>query len=98
VYGRYDWLEGGAFTDTNRAVTVNGVLVTGITRSTPKEHDYVIGWQHLYDQNIKLVAEYRNHVFDDAAAGVPIVTLGAGAITPAQLKDNGFTLRVMFGF
>ncbi len=86
AYARYDWLRGDAFDDTTR--TVNGV--TGITLSTPKEHDYVLGWQHLYDQNIKLVAEYRRHVFDDTASGP--------GVSSAKLTDNGLTLRVMFGF
>jgi hypothetical protein len=86
AYARYDWLRGDAFNDTNS--TVNGVR--GITMSTPKEHDYVIGWQHLYDQNIKLVAEFRHHVFDDTATGA--------GIAAARLTDNGFTLRAMFGF
>jgi hypothetical protein len=93
LYGRYDWLRGDAFDDTG--LTVNGN--TGITRSTPKEHDYVIGWQHLYEQNIKLVAEFRTHKFDDTATGALIPTLGV-ATTPARLTDNGFTFRVMFGF
>jgi hypothetical protein len=93
AYVRYDWLRGDAFNDT--ASTVNGV--TGITRSTPKEHDWVLGWQHLYDQNIKLVGEFRHHVFDDTATGALIPTLGV-ATNPARLTDNGFTLRVMFGF
>ena len=51
VYARYDYLKGDPFDDT--ISTVNAV--TGITRSTPKEHDLVLGWQHLYEQNVKLV-------------------------------------------
>jgi hypothetical protein len=93
VYSRYDWLKGDAFDDTNS--TVNGV--TGITRSTPKENDLIVGWQHLYDQNIKLVAEYRHHRFEDTATGGVIPTLGV-ATKEAHLTDNGFTLRAMFGF
>jgi hypothetical protein len=101
-YGRYDWLRGNAFDDTT--ATVNGV--TGITRSMPKEHDWVLGWQHLYDQNIKLVAEYRRHIFDDTATGGAIAMpagaagapLAASSANAARLTDNGFTFRVMFGF
>ena len=86
VYARYDRLKGDAFNDTT--VTMNGV--TGITLSTPKEHDVVLGWQHLYEQNVKLVAEFRQHTFEDTATGA-----GQSA---AKLTDQGFTLRVMFGF
>ena len=93
AYVRYDWLRGNAFNDT--ASTVNGA--TGITRSTPKESDWVLGWQHLYDQNIKLVGEFRHHIFEDTASGGVIPTLGV-ATNPARLVDNGFTLRAMFGF
>lgn len=104
LYGRYDWLRGDAFDDT--ALTANGV--TGTTRSTPKERDWVIGWQHLYSQNIKLMAEFRHHVFDDTATGgaigIPVgaaagtAALGAASANAAKLTDNGFTLRLMFGF
>lgn len=93
TYLRYDWVKGDPFDDTTS--TVNGV--TGITRSTPKEHDWIIGYQHLYEQNIKLVAEYRQHVFEDTATGGVIPTLGV-ATNPAKLSDKGFTLRAMFGF
>jgi len=93
TYLRYDWIKGDPFDDTTS--TVNGV--TGITRSTPKEHDWIIGYQHLYEQNIKLIAEYRQHVFEDTASGGVIPTLGV-ATNPAKLSDKGFTLRAMFGF
>ena len=94
AYLRYDWIKGDDFNDTNS--TVNGV--TGITRSSPEEYDVVLGWQHLYDQNIKLVAEYRYHRFDDSATGAPIPTLSPNNVTHAHLTDNGFTVRAMFGF
>jgi hypothetical protein len=93
TYARLDWLKGDAFNDT--ALTVNGN--TGITNSTPKEHDWILGYQHLYEQNIKLVAEFRHHTFEDTATGPVIPTLGV-ATNPAKLSDNGFTLRAMFGF
>jgi len=93
AYLRYDWVKGDAFDDTRS--TVNGVI--GITRSTPKENDIIVGWQHLYDQNIKLVAEYRHHRFEDSATGGVIPTLGV-ATNEAHLTDNGFTIRAMFGF
>ncbi|MGB7541971.1 MAG: hypothetical protein WBM28_08150, partial [Burkholderiales bacterium] len=86
TYARYDWIKGDAFNDT--ASIVNGV--SGITMATPKEHDIVLGWQHLVEQNVKLVAEYRSHTFDDTATGP--------GVNPARLTDNGFTMRVMFGF
>ena len=93
VYGRYDRLKGGAYDDTS--VTLNGV--TGITRAMPKEHDYVVGWQHLIEQNVKLVVEGRYHLYDDQATGGLIASLGV-ATTPAKLKDTGGTVRIMFGF
>ncbi len=98
AYLRYDYVKGDAFDDTG--VTLNGN--TGITRSTPKEKDWIIGFQHMIDQNIKLVGEYRNHQFDDTASGAlpgaAAASLGTASINQASLKDNGFTLRMMFGF
>ena len=94
TYLRYDWIKGDAFDDTGS--TVNGV--TGITRSTPKENDIIVGWEHLYDQNIKLIAEYRHHRFEDSATGGLISTLGPASTHEAHLTDNGFTVRAMFGF
>jgi hypothetical protein len=83
VYARYDNVKGDPFNDT----TVTANSVTGITASTPKEHDVVIGAQHLIQQNVKLVGEYRTHKFEDTATP-----------TAAKLSDNGFTLRIMMGF
>jgi hypothetical protein len=94
LYGRYDYLSGDPFDDTK--TTVNGV--TGITRSTPKEHDLVFGWQHLYEQNVKFVFEYRSHTFEDNATGAVIAGLGPNSANSAKLTDQGFTARVMFGF
>ncbi len=84
VYGRYDYVRGDRFNDTD--VVVNGVR--GITSVEPKEWDVVLGAQHLLDSNIKLIGEYRHHRFEDAA-GMPNV---------ARLTDDGFTIRVMLGF
>jgi len=83
AYARYDHIKGDAFNDTT--ISRNGV--TGITKSTPSEWDYVVGLQHLLNQNTKLVAEYRHHSFEDTASPVA-----------SRLKDDGFTLRAMFGF
>lgn len=94
VYGRYDYLTGDPFDDTTS--TVNGV--TGITRSTPKEHDVVLGWQHLYQPNVKFVFEFREHKFEDTATGPVIGALGATSAQGAKLTDHGLTARVMFGF
>ncbi len=94
LYGRFDYLKGDPFDDTGS--TVNGV--SGITRSTPKEHDYILGWQHLYEQNVKFIFEFRHHVFEDAATGAAIPGLGPTSGNAAKLTDNGFTARVMFGF
>lgn len=93
AYVRYDWINADTYNDTR--LTANGV--TGITNSKPKERDWVLGFQHLYDQNIKLVLEYRHHNFDDTATGAVIPTLGV-ATNAARLSDNGLTMRVMFGF
>jgi hypothetical protein len=94
LYARYDWLRANGFDDTGQ--TVNGV--TGITRATPKEWDAVVGWQHLYQQNVKLVFEFRHHVYDDSATGPAIVGLAPSSANAAKLTDNGFTARAMFGF
>ena len=90
AYGRYDWLKGDAFDDTSVSVRDStGAAVFGVTKSTPKERDFILGFQHLIDENVKFIFEARHHVFDDAATGV-----GRGG----NLTDNGFTTRVMFGF
>jgi hypothetical protein len=83
AYARYDYLKGDTFNDT----TVTMGAFTGITASTPKEHDFILGAQYLIEQNVKLVGEFRSHKFEDT-------------ITPtaAKLSDNGFTLRIMLGF
>jgi hypothetical protein len=78
TYLRYDRVKGDAFDDTT---------VGGITKSKPNEWDTVFGLQHLYDENVKLIFEYRHHEFEDSS--MPIT---------AKLKDDGFTARVMFGF
>jgi hypothetical protein len=83
TYARYDWIKGDAFNDTG--LSVGGVF--GVTKSTPSENDFVLGYQHLAYQNVKLIAEYRHHKFEDKSTAIP-----------AQLTDNGFTVRVMFGF
>ena len=72
--------------------------MTGITRSTPKENDVIVGVQHLLDENTKFIAEYRTHTFDDTATGGVIGGLGASSANVAHLKDTGFTIRMMFGF
>jgi len=100
AYARYDYVKGDPFDDTG--VTRNGVV--GITRSTPKETDWILGYQYMIDQNIKLVGEYRNHTYNDYASGsingVSGAALGltTNTINQASLKDNGFTVRMMFGF
>ena len=91
VYARYDWIKGDNIND--KGVLVNGV--TGLTNSTPNEKDYIVGWQHLVDQNVKFIAEYRRHTFEDTATD-------RNALSPqpfaAKLTDNGFTVRMMYGF
>ena len=87
AYARYDSIKGDNIND--KSVLMNGV--TGLTNSTPKEKDFILGWQHLVDQNIKLIAEFRHHVFEDNAKD-------ASQPSVAKLTDNGFTLRAMFGF
>ncbi|MGZ5784551.1 MAG: hypothetical protein ACXWJM_01425 [Ramlibacter sp.] len=98
AYVRYDYIKGDAFDDTN--VVANGA--TGITRTSPREKDIVVGYQTLLDQNIKFVGEYRSHRFDDTASGAlsanAAAALGTTAVNQAHLKDNGITLRVMVGF
>ena len=57
----------------------------GVTHAAPSESAILVGVQHLIDANKKMTFEYRHHAFKDAA-------------TTAQLTDDGYTLRVMFGF
>lgn len=87
AYARYDTIKGDSFNDT--AVRVNGF--TGLTNSTPSEKDYILGWQRLVEQNVKFIAEYRHHTFEDKATSL-------AQPVPAKLTDDGFTMRMMFGF
>lgn len=82
AYARYDYIKGDNINDT---------AIGGITNATPSEKDFIVGWQHLVDQNVKFVAEFRHHAFEDKAtsASQPVI---------AKLTDDGFTARVMFGF
>ena len=91
VYARYDWIKGDNIND--KGVIFNGIA--GVTNSTPKENDFIVGWQHLVDQNVKMIAEYRRHTFEDKATDNNVLTPQPYA---AKLTDNGFTLRVMYGF
>jgi hypothetical protein len=81
MYTRYDWVRGDNFNDTNSLV--NGI--SGITNTTPTEWDVVAGWQHLVNQNTKLVAEFRHHKYQDQ-------------ITGASLKDDGVQVKFLIGF
>jgi hypothetical protein len=94
AYVRYDYLRGDAYDDT--AASVNGN--TGITRATPTETDWVIGYQHLLEENLKFVAEYRSHKYDDDATGAAIAGLGATSANAAHLSDTGITVKLMIGF
>jgi hypothetical protein len=93
LYVRYDYITGDAYDDTS--VVLNGNR--GITRSTPKENDWIFGYQRMIHEHVKWVFEYRHHQFDDTARGAVIPTLGV-ATNPARLTDDGFTLKCMFGF
>lgn len=93
VYGRYDYIKGDNINDKAIVSSVTGL--NGITNSTPNEKDYILGWQHLVDQNVKMIAEFRRHVFEDKATDNNVLTPQPYA---AKLTDNGFTLRVMYGF
>jgi hypothetical protein len=79
TYARIDWILGKKFDDTGAG---------GITRADPREWDVIAGVQHLVLQNLKLIAEYRHHEFEDRA----------GTPRTAKLTDDGFTLRAMVGF
>lgn len=78
VYARYDWIDGMSFDDTT---------VGGESKARPKEWDLVAGLQFLVLENLKMIAEYRHHEFDDRVA--------SGSST---LIDDGFTIRAMTGF
>ena len=75
TYARYDWVQGKKFDDGN-------------IRADPSEWDIILGAQHTVLTNLKLVAEYRHHEFEDKA----------GTPRTAKLTDDGFTLRAMVGF
>jgi hypothetical protein len=79
AYARYDWIQGKRFDDT---------VAGGITRADPSEWDVIAGAQHTVLANLKLIAEYRHHEFEDKA----------GTPRTAKLTDDGFTLRAMVGF
>ncbi len=87
VYARYDYIKGDNINDTG--ASYNGLR--GVTNSTPKENDFIVGWQHMFEQNVKGIAEFRHHVFEDTATD-------RTQPFPAKLTDDGFTLRVMYGF
>ncbi len=57
LYGRYDWIEGERFNDTD--VTINGASGT-IGPVEPSLWDVVIGAQYFLYENFKLIAEYRH--------------------------------------
>lgn len=81
AYARYDWIDGDQFDDT---------AVGGITRVDPREWDIIGGLQFLVPgvQNLKIIAEYRHHEFEDRASRP----------NQASLTDDGVTLRAMVGF
>lgn len=56
LYGRYDWIDGDRFNDTD--VTINGASGT-IGPVKPRLWDVVIGAQYFLYENFKLIAEYR---------------------------------------
>ncbi len=93
VYGRYDWIRANTFDDTP---------LGGITFSAPRDQDVVAGVQYTPWENVKLVGEYRHHVFEDRAVGTPVDLTGLQPFltrtTTAQIKDDGFTARLMMGF
>ncbi len=79
IYARYDWVNGKKYDDT---------AAGGITRADPREWDVIAGLQFLVLEDLKIVAEYRHHEFEDRA----------GTPRAATLTDDGFTLRAMVGF
>jgi hypothetical protein len=81
AYTRYDWIKGDTFNDTD--THVQGV--TGITNTKPEEWDAILGFQHTLYENMKFIAEYRHHQYEDKVSG-------------AKLSDDGFTTRLMIGF
>jgi hypothetical protein len=80
AYGRYDWLRGDRFDDT--ALGGN----TGPVK--PREWAATFGLQWYALENLKLLAEYNRHEFENTAS------------TPRKQKINEdfFTLRVSLGF
>ena len=89
AYGRYDWIRGNRFNDT---------AAGGVTFSDPREWDVVFGIQYAWYENVKVVAEYRHHVFEDRATGSPPGTAFPIRTQSATLTDDGGTVRLMVGF
>jgi hypothetical protein len=82
AYARFDWIQGKEFND---------VPLGGVTDVKPREWDVVAGVQYLVYQNVKLVGEFRHHVYEDLQIKPPDTRT-------ARLTDDGGTLRVMMGF
>jgi hypothetical protein len=80
AYGRYDWLRGDRFDDTG----VGGV--TGPVK--PREWSAVGGLQWYVLENMKLLAEYSRHEFENSASSP----------SKSRLTENFVTLRVVLGF
>ncbi len=80
AYARYDWLRGDRFDDT----TVGGE--TGPVK--PREWAAVFGLQWYALENMKLVAEYSRHEFENTASSP----------SKQKLEEDFFTLRVAVGF
>ena len=60
AYGRYDWIEGDHFDDTD---------VGGVTGSVkPREWAAVAGLQWYVLENLKLVGEYSRREFENTAS------------------------------
>ncbi|MBI3780152.1 MAG: hypothetical protein HY278_03710 [candidate division NC10 bacterium] len=72
LYGRYDWIEGDRFDDTD--VTINEVSGT-IGPVKPRLWDVVVGAQYFLYENFKLIGEYRHGEKDLSPASPTIEQL-----------------------
>lgn len=87
AYARYDWIRGNSYDDT---------AAGGITRAKPSEWDIVAGLQYLILDNVKVTGEYRWREFKNTLSDPAAAALGIS--TGKRLTENGFTIRLSFGF
>jgi hypothetical protein len=91
AYGRYEWIRGDKFDDTGNGGVIGPAAAGGATGGAvrPREWQVVFGAQAFILENLKVIAEWSRHQFDNPESGGP---------TTSRLKDSFFTVRAAFGF